>query len=218
MITGGGPPPAGDHPGVSGLLVAWTQGDGEAGGQLMTVLYDELRRLAAAYLRGERENHTLQPTALVHETFLRLCGGQTIAWSGRAHFFAIASSMMRRILVDHARAHMREKRGGGMICVTLHEANGAPAIDAPIEILALDEALGKLARFDDRKARVVELHFFGGLSVSQTARVVGCSTATVSRDWRIAKAWIYRALPPDSEASDVEGAPPVESTKKESAR
>lgn len=186
------PEPATD-PGVSALLVAWTRGDGEAGGRLMTILYDELRRMAASYLRGERRDHTLQPTALVHETFLRLCGAETIAWSGRAHFFAIASGMMRRILVDHARARLREKRGGGTICITLHEAN-AVAQEPSIEVLALDEALVQLASFDERKARVVELHFFGGLSVSQTARVVGCSTATVSRDWRVAKAWLYRAL------------------------
>ncbi len=192
---------------VTKILQNWTAGDPEALGRLMPLVFDDLRSIARRFMNRESKAHTLQPTALVNEVYLSLVDQRRVSWSGRAHFFAIASSMMRRILVDHARARMREKRGGGMICVTLHEADGVPAVDIPIEILALDEALGKLARIDERKARVVELHFFGGLSVSQTARVVGCSTATVSRDWRIAKAWLYRALRQDAETPEADGSP-----------
>jgi RNA polymerase sigma factor (TIGR02999 family) len=176
---------------VTLLLQQWRAGDERALDQLMPLVYDELRRLASRSLRSERPGHTLQPTALVNEVYLRLVNVE-IPWQDRAHFFAIAANMMRRILVDHARAKRRAKRGGGFL-VTFNEAlvaSKAPTFD----ILALDDALLGLSRLDDRKGRIVELHFFGGLSYDETAEAVGVSPATVDRELRLAKAWLHHEM------------------------
>ena len=180
---------------VSGLLRAWSQGDAGALDKLIPVVYQELHRLARNYMNRERAGHTLQTTAVVHEAFLRLLGNPQENWRNRAHFYAIAAQMMRRILVDYARSNLRAKRGGKTIRLSLVD------IDAPVtesafdpDLIALDEALEKLAEIDPRRSRVVELRFFGGLSVEETARVLQVSTDTVVRDWRVAKAWLFRYL------------------------
>jgi len=160
----------------------------------MERVYRELRTMASRRLRGERGDHTLQPTALVNEAFLRLIDQRALEWRNRAQFFDLAGRMMRRILVDHARRRSRSKRGGDIHIVALDRPDRLPARLAGDDVLALDEALHRLARHDQRKARIVELHFFAGLSVIETAEVLGCSKATVSRDWRFAKAWIGKTL------------------------
>jgi RNA polymerase sigma factor (TIGR02999 family) len=157
---------------------------------LLPLVYAELRRLAASYLRRERPDHTLQPTALVHEAYLRLVDQTQARWQNRAHFLGVAAQMMRRILVDHARGHRAEKRGGDFQILSLDEnidVSGERAAD----LVALDEALKRLAELDPQKSRVVELRFFGGLSVEETAEVLGVSAPTVKRQWRMAKAWLY---------------------------
>jgi RNA polymerase sigma factor (TIGR02999 family) len=181
---------------VTELLLDWRRGDQDALEQLIPLVYDELRRIAARQLRSERPDHTLQPTALVHEAYGRLVGAD-ITWNDRAHFFAIAARTMRRVLVDHARAQEREKRGGGAVRVTLDE-NLAVDAGRPEEMLALDAALEQLAKFDARKAEVVQLHFFGGLTYDQIAEALGISAATVDRDLRMARAWLFRALSGES--------------------
>ena len=179
---------------VSRLLVAWRQGDPHALERLLPLVYDELRRLARSQMRGERPDHTLQTTALVHEAYLRLCGAD-VAWEGRVHFLAVAATVMRRVLVDHARARGRAKRGGGVTPVALDESlAGSP--DRPDAIVALDEAIERLSALDERKARAVELHFFGGLTYDETAAALGVSPATVDRELRLAKAWLYHELRP----------------------
>lgn len=177
------------------LLIAWSQGDANALEQLAPLVYAELRKLAHRYMNRERAGHTLQTTAVVHEAFLRLLGNPQENWQNRAHFYAIAAQMMRRILVDYARANLRAKRGGETIRVALED------IDAPVtepalnpDVIALDEALEKLAEIDPRRSRVVELRFFGGLSVEETAQVLQVAQDTVVRDWRVAKAWLFRYL------------------------
>jgi len=182
---------------VSRLLVAWRQGDQRALDSLMPLVYDELRRLAQSQMRGERPDHTLQTTALVHEAYLRLCGAD-VAWEGRVHFLAVAATVMRRILVDHARSRDRAKRGGGADPVALEEAL-AVSPERPEAVLALDEAIQRLSALDERKARAVELHFFGGLTYEETAAALGVSAATVDRELRLAKAWLYRELRPGGE-------------------
>ena len=174
--------------------------DGERGAfeRLMALVYEDLRRLAAWQLRSERTEHTLQPTALVHEAFLKLVGPEDAApgaarWEGRRHFFALAAQVMRHILVDHARTRQREKRGGGRAAAALDEALGLSAPTAP-GLLELDEALVALAGVDERKGWIVELRFFGGLTVEETAAVLGISPATVRREWTMAKAWLRREL------------------------
>ena len=182
-----------DPAGVTRLLRAWGEGDAKAGDRLMPLVYAELRKRAAAYLRRERPGHTLQPTALVHEAYLRMAGQDRAAWKNRAQFFGVAACMMRRILVDHARALNMAKRAGRLINVELqddHAVVAAPGID----VLALDEALTRLAAFDARKTAVAELRFFSGLSVEETAQVLGVSVATVEREWQVARAWLYSAL------------------------
>jgi RNA polymerase sigma-70 factor, ECF subfamily len=177
------------------LLIAWSQGDERALEQLAPLVYAELRRLAHRYMTRERAGHTLQTTALVHEAFLRLIGSPQESWQNRAHFYAIAAQMMRRILVDYARANLRVKRGGESIRVPLEDIDAmaaAPALDP--DVIALDEALKNLAEIDPRRSRVVELRFFGGLSVEETAHVMRISTDKVVRDWRVAKAWLFRYL------------------------
>jgi len=186
--------------GVTELLRRWNSGDREAMDRLMPIVYDELRRLAAGYLRGERPGHTLQPTALVHEAYLRLVRQDRVEWQNRAHFFGIAASMMRRVLVDHARRRQAEKRDAGGFRLTLQLGEAFEAARDP-ELLELDQALGRLERLDADQARVVELRFFGGLTVEETAVVLGISTATVKREWRTAKAFLRREMASDDAGS-----------------
>jgi RNA polymerase sigma factor (TIGR02999 family) len=175
------------------LLVAWGNGEEGARGALMEAVYGELRRLARAYLRRERVDHTLPPTALIHEAYLKLVDQKRVRWRNRAHFFAIAAHQMRRILVDHARAHRAAKRGGGAaIPLTGIEIAGR---EPPIlDVLELETALDKLAGLDHRQSRLVELRFFGGLTVEETAAVLGVAPITVKRDWELARTWLYREL------------------------
>lgn len=178
---------------VTRLLRAWRDGDAAALEALAPLVYAELRRLAEARMRRERPDHTLQATALVHEAFLRLTGSDAPAWEDRTHFFAVAARVMRRLLVDHARARGYAKRGGGVRRVSLDEA--VELSEEPGEdLLALDAALTRLAALDPRQHQVVELRFFGGLSVEETAEVLGVSAVTVKRDWRAARAWLYAEL------------------------
>ncbi|HEV2705795.1 MAG TPA: ECF-type sigma factor [Pyrinomonadaceae bacterium] len=177
---------------ITRILREWNSG-GDAHARLMPLVYDELRRLAQIYLRRERPNHTLQPTALVHEAYLRLVDQSRVEWQDRAHFYGVAAQMMRRILIDHARAYASEKRGGSGRPLSLDEAAFLPE-ERAADLLALDDALKLLAEKDERKGRVVELRFFGGLSVRETAEVLGVHTATVERDWLVAKAWLYREI------------------------
>lgn len=182
---------------VTRLLQQWSNGDPQALEDLIPLVYDELRQVARQYLRRERPGHTLQPTALVHEAYLKLVDQRRIRWQNRAHFFAVAAQLIRRILVDHARARGASKRGGGLRQLTI-EADVAPAERrgqaGELDVLALDGALSRLAELDPRQAHVVELRFFGGLDVEETAEVLGVSSPTVKRDWRTAKAWLYREL------------------------
>jgi RNA polymerase sigma factor (TIGR02999 family) len=178
---------------VTELLIAWGDGNKQALDLLMPIVFDELRRQAAGYLRRERAGHTLQTTALVNEAYLRLVDQDKVRWQNRAHFFGISAQLMRRILVDHARAKHRAKRGGADLRVTLDEAT-AVARDREIDLVALDEALDRLAKIDLQQSRVVELRFFSGLNVEETAEVLRISPATVKRDWSVAKAWLYREI------------------------
>src|SRR5215510_13624503 len=181
---------------VTEWLIAWGQGDEAALDQLIPLVHEELRRLARRYMRrerGQRAARTLQTTALVNEAYLRLIDAQRVQWQNRAHFFAIAARLMRRILVDYARAQNYAKRGGGLPQVSLDEASELGMERAP-DLVALDDALDALARVDERKSRVIEMRFFGGLSVEETAEALKVSTDTVMRDWRLAKAWLLREL------------------------
>lgn len=180
------------------LLARWRDGDEEARERLMSVVYDELRRRAASYLRRERAGHTLQPTALVHEAYLRLLDQNRVAWQSRAHFFAVAASMMRRVLLDYGRKQKAQKRGGAAVRVTLDENlvsvdSSAQAL-SELDLLALDEALEKLSALDEQQARIVELRAFGGLTVEETAEVMALSPATVKRHWAFALAWLHARL------------------------
>lgn len=176
---------------ATALLVRWKNGDHNALDQLLPLVYDELRRLARSYLRRERSQHTLQSTALVHEAYLRLVD-QNVDWQSRAHFFGIAAQMMRRILVDHARARHAAKRGDGLK-VTLDEGM-ALAEAQSLDVLALDRALNELAKVDEQQGKVVELRYFAGLSIEETAEAMSISAATVKREWTMAKAWLARAI------------------------
>jgi RNA polymerase sigma factor (TIGR02999 family) len=181
---------------VTDWLIAWSQGDEAALDQLIPLVHEELRRLAKRYMRrerGQRAARTLQTTALVNEAYLRLIDAQRVQWQNRAHFFAIAARLMRRILVDYARAQNYAKRGGGLPQVALDDAPELAAERAP-DLVSLDDALNALSRIDERKSRVIELRFFGGLSVEETAEVLKVSPDTVMRDWRLAKAWLLREL------------------------
>jgi RNA polymerase sigma factor (TIGR02999 family) len=178
---------------VTRLLVAWGNGDQAALDELLPLVYQELHRLAARHLRRERGHHTLQTTALVHEAYLRLIDQKAAQWQNRAHFFAIAAQMMRRVLVDHARSRQYQKRGGGARRVSFDEALEV-SDERAAEVVALDEALTALAEFDERKSRLVELRFFGGLSIEETAEVLGVSPGTVMRDWTLAKTWLQRQI------------------------
>lgn len=181
------------HTDITVLLAASSVGDRGAMDQLMPLVYDELRRLAQSYLRKERPGHTLQGTALVHEAYLRLIDQKQVKWQNRAHFFAMASQMIRRILVDHARGHRAAKRGDGAHKLSLDEAMGISG-KTDLDLLALDDALNDLARLDPAQSRIVELRFFGGLSIEETAEVAGLSTATVNREWSAARAWLFRQM------------------------
>jgi len=175
---------------VTALLGQLVKGDDDAASKLIPIVYDELRRLAAGYMRRERKEHTLQPTALVHEAYVKLIEQRAVDWQGRAHFFGIAAQIMRRILIDHARGHLRDKRGGGMIPVPLDEAL-VFSPERSSELVRLDASLERLAKLDPRQSRIVELRFFGGLNVEQTAELLGISAKTVKRDWSMAKAWLH---------------------------
>jgi RNA polymerase sigma factor (TIGR02999 family) len=178
---------------VTALLSAWRDGDNGALERLIPIVYDELRRVAARYMRGEQAGHTLQATALVHEAYLRLAREQDRTWANRAHFFAVSAQIMRNLLLDHARAASRAKRGGGLADTALDEAPGLIATD-PDELLALDEALRRLTEMDPRAARIVELRYFTGLSNAEVAAVLDTSEKTVKRDWSAAKAWLQAEL------------------------
>lgn len=178
-------------PNITQLLIAWGEGDRAALEQLAPVLERELHRVAARHLAKERRTDLLQTTALVNEAYVRLIDWNNVRWQSRAHFFATASQMMRHILVDYARAHRREKRGGGVVHVSLSEAAGVP-IDT--DLVTVDDALRELESLAPREGRVVELRFFGGLSLEETAEVLAVSVATVRRDWSLARAWLHRAL------------------------
>jgi RNA polymerase sigma factor (TIGR02999 family) len=175
-------------------LKDWSDGKVEVLERLMPLVYDELRRQAARFLQKERGNHTLQATALIHEAYLKLIEQREVKWQNRAHFFAIASTAMRRILVDHAREHKREKRGGSAENLPLDEALMISAKEKSVDLIALDEALNRLAKLDERQARVVELRYFSGLSIDETAEVLGVSNATVRLDWNLAKAWLKQEI------------------------
>jgi RNA polymerase sigma factor (TIGR02999 family) len=180
---------------ISHLLQEWSAGDQRALEELTPLVYEELRQRAARYLRRERPGHTLQTTALIHEAYLRLVDAKDVQWQGRAHFFAIAANLMRRILVDHARRRNADKRGGSFIRVPLDEAVAvAVAKEVDVDLLAIDEALDRLAAIDPQQARVIELRFFSGLSVEETAEALGVSLKTVKRDWSMARAWLRREI------------------------
>lgn len=179
---------------VTALLRAWSKGDAEAGDRLVPLVYDELRRQAARHLRRERRDHTLRPTGLVHEAYLRLVEQRQAVWQNRSQFFAVAARVMRRILVDHARRHLAHKRGGSRCRVSLDEADGAALPAADVDLIALEQALTELAALDGGMARIVELRFFAGLSLPETAAVLEVSESTVSREWRMARAWLYRRI------------------------
>jgi RNA polymerase sigma factor (TIGR02999 family) len=178
---------------ITQLLRAWSDGDSSALDRLAPLVYAELHRLARGYMRGERANHVLQSTALINEAWLRLIDWKAVEWQNRAHFFGVAAQMMRRILVDFARERGAIRRGGSAEQVRLEEAVVVSA-DRGAEIIALDEALSTLAEFDERKSRIVEMRFFGGLGVEETAEVLKLSSRTVKREWNLARAWLYREL------------------------
>lgn len=178
---------------VTRLLIACRDGDQSAEHLLIAMVYKELHRLAASYLRRERPDHTLQPTALVHEAYIRLTHLQQVDWESRAHFYATAATLMRRILVDHARVQRAAKREAMRDAVPLEEISVA-STERPIEVIALDDALNHLAMFDPRQSKIVEMRFFGGLSEAEIGSTLGISERTVKRDWRLAKAWLYKEL------------------------
>ena len=178
---------------VSELLVRWKRGEQDALEVLLPLVYDELRRLAHHHLRGERAGHTLRSTALVHEAYLRLADQEPLRLDNRAHFFAVASHLMRQILVDYARKHHAAKRGANNLTLTLDEAVALPK-KRNLHLVALDDALNGLAALDARQSQIVELRFFGGLSIDETSEVLGVSPATVKREWNSARAWLYREM------------------------
>jgi RNA polymerase sigma factor (TIGR02999 family) len=188
---------------VTELLLSWGQGDTAALDRLVPLLYDDLRRVARGHLRRERPGHSLQATALVHEVFLRLVDVDRMTLKSRAHFFALSARLMRQILVDHARRQRASKRGGSATVISLNEASGAaaPTSTSSVDVLALDEALDTLSSLDARQCRVVELRFFAGLNIPEAADALGVSTATVEREWAMAKAWLHQRLSTPQEPS-----------------
>lgn len=197
--------PAAD-PEITKLLMAWGRGDDSAQERLLSLVSDELRRLARHYMSRERRNHTLQTSALVNEAYLRLIDARQVSWQSRAHFFALSANLMRRILVDYARRRRYQKRGGGAQPITLDEAMITPNAKGR-DLLALDDCLTALAQLDERKARVIELRFFAGLSVEESAEALGVSADTVMRDWRLAKRWLAREMSRGSQAGADPGLP-----------
>ncbi len=177
---------------VTALLGDWSRGNRTALNQLLPLVYAELRRVAGRQLRNERADHTLQPTALVHEVYIRLVDQRQVDWQNRAHFFGVAAQVMRRILVDHARRHGASKRGDGVRCVSIDEAKDVAAASNEMPILTLDHALDRLEKVDSALAKILELRAFGGLTIQESAHVLSVSPSTVKRDWRIAKAWLNR--------------------------
>jgi RNA polymerase sigma factor (TIGR02999 family) len=178
---------------VTQVLGDWNKGDANAPDRLMPLVYEELRRLARNYLQRERSDHTLQATGLVHEAYLRLVDHSSMTWQNRAHFFAVAAQVMRRILVDHARSHRAEKRGGAREKIEFDEAC-APTDEKAVDLIALDDALQDLVTFDPRQSRIVEMRFFGGLTNEEIGEVLGVSARTIKREWRLAKAWLRREI------------------------
>jgi RNA polymerase sigma factor (TIGR02999 family) len=192
---------------VTRLLEEAQAGSDSALGELIPLVYDELRRIAGRLMREERSGHTLQATSLVHEAYLRLVGQQRVRWAGRTHFMAIAATVMRRVLLDHARRHRAGKRGGGNRVTLVDEL--APGAAPEIDVLALDEALTRLEAAEARAAKVVELRYFGGLGIEETAEALGVSPMTVKRDWRFARAWLFRQLSEEAESPSLPPIPPV---------
>jgi len=195
--------------GITQLLERWNNGEENARDELVPLVYDELHRLAVGYLRRERREHTLQPTALVNELFLKISEQHSMRWQNRAQFFGVAAQLMRRVLVDYARAHIADKRGGDRFCVSLRNI-AAFGAEPDADLLALHDALDELAKVDATQARVVELRFFGGLTINETVEVMGISHATVEREWKMAKAFLKRELtrknrPPAGQNGPVEG-------------
>lgn len=185
-------PPIPDE--ITSMLKAWSEGDRAAADQFMPLIYDELRRQARRFLNRERANHTLQTTALVHEAYLRLIEQRDVSWQNRAHFFGIAAQMMRRILVNHAVSRKRDKRGGTAEKIQLDETIQIRAADKGVDLIELDEALNRLEKLDERQSRVVELRYFGGMSIEETAEVMALSPATVKREWNMARTWLRAEL------------------------
>jgi RNA polymerase sigma-70 factor, ECF subfamily len=186
---------------VTRLLIDWSNGDRAALDRLMPLIYDELRQIARGYLQAERSDHTLQATGLVHEAYLRLVDQTTTTWQDRAHFFGVAAGVMRRVLVDHARRHRAEKRGGTWDKLELDEAL-APGISRSMDLVALDDALRDLAKRDPQQSQIVELRFFGGLTTEEAAEVLDVSPRTIKREWRLAKAWLRREIMGKNDAVD----------------
>ena len=179
---------------ITEMLRAWGEGNGEILDELMPIVYDELHKQAARFLRHERREHTLQATALIHEAYLKLISQRDVNWESRTHFFAISANLMRRILVDYARTKHRDKRGGDAIKLSLNEAILVAEKEKSIDLMALDEALTRLEQIDDQQARVVELRYFGGMTLEETADELKVSRTTVANDWNRAKAWLHREL------------------------
>ena len=184
--------PGAEHD-LTSLLLDWSRGNPDALNQLAPLIYEELHRMASRQLRRERNEHTLQSTALVHEVYLKLIDQDRVQWQDRNHFFAVASQMIRHILVDHARARFAAKRGSGQVQLEFDESIALPG-KSDKDLLALDDAMQALAQLDQRQSRIVELRFFGGLSIEESAEVLNVSPATVKRDWNVARAWLYRQL------------------------
>ena len=179
---------------ITQMLKEWSDGKDAILDQLLPLVYAELRRQAARHLRRERQDHTLQTTALIHEAYLKLVGQRNVKWESRTHFFAIASQAMRRVLVDYARARKRAKRGGDDIRLSLAAAEQIASNQKPVDLIALDEALTRLAAIDEQQSRVVELRYFSGLSLEETAMILNISRATAAREWNMARAWLHREL------------------------
>jgi len=189
---------------VTQLLLAWNNGDSAALDNLIPVVYDELRRVARRYMRAEGPGHTLQATALVNDAYLRLVDQRRVSWQNRAHFFGVAAQIIRRVLVDHARARHRLKRGGNVVRVEFSEQAAASAPSLPqMDVVALNDALNRLENRDPQQSRIIELRFFGGLSIEETAEALNISPATVKRNWAFARAWLYREMVSRMDAHDV---------------
>lgn len=185
---------------VTNLLLAWNNGDPAALDRLAPLVYEHLRHMARQYMRSETAGHTLQPTALVHEAYIRLVNQNRVNWQNRAQFLGVAAQIIRRLLVDHARGRQRLKRGGGAVKVSWSDRITVPE-PAELDVVALDDALSRLASLDPQQGRIIELRFFGGLSIDETAETLKISPATVKRDWAIARAWLYRELTSDGHSS-----------------